>query len=91
MMESDKRLFIILEWDQLQSISVGKSPYPAVNLRRCGLKMTNYGYRHFHFYEKDKTPNFELLDLRVGDMWYETILEVMDKKKFMLTRIKHGI
>lgn len=90
-METDKRLFIIVDWQQIQSISIGKSPYPAVNLRRCGLKMTNYGYRHFYLYDKDKIPDFKLLDLRVGDMWYETILEVVDKKKFMLTRIKHGI
>ena len=91
-MESDKTLFIVVEWDQLQNIKIGKSPYPAVNLRRCGLKMTHYGYKHFHpLNSEDILPDFELLDLRVSEAWFESVLEVIDKKKFMLARIKYGI
>jgi hypothetical protein len=89
-LKTENRSFILVDYIQQSFLLTGSSPYPAVNLRRSGLKRTNLGMMHFRGLEKIINPK-NLLDLRVENDWSEYFFEIVDKKKFMLAKIKHGI
>lgn len=78
-------MYVLVDWEQSKILSQGKSIYPAVNLRRNGLKVTNniIGF---------DCEDYDLIYL-TGFMaeWWITNYEVIDKPKFMLARIKLGL
>lgn len=100
----DKPLYIRLCYSREAILNNGNSVYPAVNLRKNGLKCP-----------KNKTildggivckiseicssnKEYDYLDLRshkslrlIHSLSFSMIYEVIDKKKFMLARIKFGI
>lgn len=89
-MDFKSKRYIVLDWEQLELLTTGASPYPAVNARRNGLKRTNLGYKSFHGEHNLFNPDI-LIDIRKYTSWFQTVLEITDLKKFMLARIKHGI
>jgi len=89
-LKTENRSFILVDYIQQSILLTGSSPYPAVNLRRSGLKRTNFGFLSFYGPQKF-IDSKNLLDLRVEDMWSNYFFEIVDKKKFMLAKIKHGL
>jgi hypothetical protein len=89
-LKTENRSFILVDYIQQSFLLTGSSPYPAVNLRRSGLKRTSFGMMNFYGLERVLDPK-NLLDLRVENDWSEYLFEIVDKKKFMLAKIKHGL
>jgi hypothetical protein len=93
---------LIVGWNIHRIISNLKiSPYPAVCLRKIGLKHIKFRNRKPQF-KSDITVSYlkqrnEVLDLRVTtdkndplyEWWYD-VYEITDKPKFFLARIKLG-
>ncbi len=82
-------------------LNLKTSPYPAVSLRKIGLKSLNFRKRKPKF-KSDIAVSYlkqrnEVLDLRVTTdkndplyEWWYTVYEITDKPKFFLARIKLG-
>lgn len=86
----EKVCYLFVGWDIDCLLRKGSSPYAKVNLRRIGLREKAnklYISKEMH----------EIIDLRpIKDSgknnfeWWKMIYEVVDKKKFFLSRIKIG-
>lgn len=97
----DKPLYIRVCWKREKILNEGDSCYPAVNLRRNGLALPkkktvvfagNMKIKVIHI--KSSSQNFDYIDIRSVPNpihYWSVLFEVIDKKKFMLARIKFGI
>lgn len=94
------KTYVVVDWQLHTMLNVGSSPYPRVNLRKKGLK--DIKCRRFKKVLKHSISNkwLEIIDLRVAKFdpitnqtrfeWWHDFYEVVDKKKFFLTRVKLG-
>ena len=97
----DKPLYIRVCWKREKILNNGDSCYPAVNLRKNGLaypkKKTVLVHSNMKVNViniKSSSQNFDYIDIRTAPNpihYWSVVYEVIDKKKFMLARIKLGI
>lgn len=95
------KTYIIVDWEIDKKVNEGSSPYPRVNLRKKGLKPINC--KRYKKVLKHSITNqwLEIIDLRIARFdpitnqnrfeWWCDFYEVIDKKKFFLTRVQLGL
>lgn len=81
-----KKVYLIVDYSLSFALCKGISPYPAVNLRRIGLKFSHKGV------ERTMRQDHEIFDIRT---YHEhplrgEVFQIIDNKKLMIARIKLG-
>jgi len=96
------KTYIRVGWELDKKLNKGSSIYPAVNLRKKGLKSVKCKAlkRSLKYVEKSENYWLEIIDLRFETFdkinnkitfeWWDNYFEVIDKKKFFLSRIEYG-
>ena len=84
-----KKVYLIVDYSLSFALCKGISPYPAVNLRRIGLKFSHKGV------ERTMRQDHEILYIRTYSTYHGhplrgEVFQIIDNKKLMIARIKLG-